>query len=118
MLVAACYRASVLQVGACMPEGRALQHPDLWLSESQFEKLKQTVIFMNRILQVPISFSYEHQCGCYDLEGNSTGQIPETCRTGQDFLVIGPDGSGNAFIPLLRQTVFVDGSIDNILIRH
>ena len=109
MLVAACYRASALQVGACMPEGRALLHPDLWLSESQFVKLKQTVTFMTRILKVPISFSYEHQCGCYDLEGNVSGQSPPTCRAGVDFLVIGPDGRVRKCLhsPVASDTIFM-----------
>ena len=39
MLLAKFYGAAALSVGPCMPEGRALEHPELCLSDRQYRKL-------------------------------------------------------------------------------
>ena len=92
-ILATFYGASALSIGPCMPEGRALKHPELLLSDKLYHKLLKKVKRLNFISKIPVYFSYEQRCLCYNEDGSPTGFIPETCTAGKTFAVISPDGS-------------------------
>ncbi len=92
IMLAKFYGASSISVGACMPEGRALEHPELYLSDKQYKKLLSVATLFNRLLSIPVNFSYEQRCECYNEDGTPTGTVPESCTAGKDFMVISPDG--------------------------
>ena len=92
MLLAKFYGASALSVGPCMPEGRALEHPELYLSDRQYRKLLSWATIFNGKFNIPVRFSYEQRCECYNTDGTPTGIAPESCTAGKTFMVISPDG--------------------------
>ena len=92
MLLAKFYGASALSVGPCMPEGRALEHPELYLSDRQYRKLLSWATIFNGKFNIPVRFSYEQRCECYNTDGTPTGIVPESCTAGKTFMVISPDG--------------------------
>lgn len=91
-MLAKFFGASSFSIGACMPEGRALEHPEFYLSDKQYKKLLSTATKLNTILGIPVRFSYEQRCGCYNEDGTPTGSVPESCPAGKEFIVISPDG--------------------------
>ena len=92
-LLAKFYGASSLMIGPCMPEGRALEHPELLLQDTQYDRLLKTARMLKTMLKLPLYFSYEKRCECYELDGTPTGTVPESCTAGKDFAVISPDGT-------------------------
>lgn len=92
VILAKFYGASAVSVGPCMPEGRALEHPEFYLSDKQYRKLLATVTMLNKILKIPVRFSYEQRCECYNEDGTTSGYTPESCTAGREFIAVNPDG--------------------------
>ena len=92
ILLAKFYGAASITVGPCMPEGRALEHPEFYLSDRQYKKLCSIASIFNTVLNIPVYFSYEQRCACYNPDGTPTGIVPESCIAGKTFMVVSPDG--------------------------
>ena len=92
VMLARLYGASSISLGPCMPEGRALDHPDLCLTDREYRLLFSIANLFNTYLKIPVSFSYEQRCLCYESDGTPTNIVPENCKAGKDFMVIAPDG--------------------------
>ena len=92
-ILAGFHGAAALTIGPCMPEGRALQHRELLLSDKLYSKLLGRIKILNFISKIPVYFSYEQRCLCFNEDGSPTGVVPETCSAGKTFAVISPDGS-------------------------
>ncbi len=113
MLTAKFFGASALSVGACMPEGRALEHPELCLSDKQYHKLLLLANRFNSVLNIPIRFSYEQRCECYNLDGIPSGTVPEHCNAGKDFMVISPDGGVRKCMHSPEKICMIDKFLNN-----
>jgi MoaA/NifB/PqqE/SkfB family radical SAM enzyme len=102
------YGASAIQIGPCMPEGRALYHSDLCLSDRQFKRLTNTVNKLNYALKIPVFYSFEQACACFDRNGNSIPNGTTDCQAGKTFFAIGPAGG-------IRKCLHAPVNMGNIL---
>lgn len=92
VMLARLYGASAIALGPCMPEGRALEYSDLWLTNREYHLLLSMANLFNSCLKIPVTFSYEQRCLCYNIDGTPTNTVPESCNAGKDFMVVAPDG--------------------------
>lgn len=87
-------RASVVQIGAAMWEGRMKAHPDWMLSAAEWEAAKAAVRAVPAG-RVPVHFAEEFFCACREQPGEPAARWPSpkgNCPAGKSFGAIGPDG--------------------------
>ena len=94
---AALLKPSSIQVGPVLIEGRAKNHPELWMDEGDFTRMKFLVEKARRRIPIPIHLVEERYCACRKdaiLPNNEPMDVTVQndnphCH---ELIVIGPDG--------------------------
>lgn len=86
----------VIQIGALMIEGRAKEHPELWMTYEEIVSVHERIEACRSMLKANLVVVNELYCSCRTDAVKPLGMpqdfVQEDCVAGQEYVVFGPDG--------------------------